>query len=88
MSGALGDTTLTLAVFLVFLAATLLVIYRVSNRNATTSGYYTAGSSFTGAQNGLAISGDFLSAAVCAVGRTQDEQQQPKRQGQQAAAEE
>jgi cation/acetate symporter len=62
-SGALGNTTLTIAVFLVFLAATLLVIYRVSHRNATASSYYTAGSSFTGAQNGLAISGDFLSAA-------------------------
>lgn len=62
-AGALGNTTVTIAAFLIFLAVTLLVIYRVSHRNATAASYYTAGSSFTGPQNGLAISGDFLSAA-------------------------
>ncbi|MBE9373975.1 cation acetate symporter [Saccharopolyspora sp. HNM0983] len=50
------------AVFAVFVLITLIVVYSVSNRG-TTSDYFVAGSSFSGAQNGIALSGDFLSAA-------------------------
>ena len=38
-------------------------MYRVSSGNRTADDYYAAGSSFTGLQNGVALSGDFLSAA-------------------------
>ncbi|CCH33497.1 cation acetate symporter [Actinosynnema sp. NPDC047251] len=61
MTGA--NTALNLGVFGVFVVITLFVVYRVGSRNATASDYYAAGSSFTGPQNGVALSGDFLSAA-------------------------
>jgi cation/acetate symporter len=50
-------------VFGVFVIITLFVVYKASTRNSTTSDYYAAGSAFTGRQNGIALSGDFLSAA-------------------------
>ncbi|GGP62110.1 solute symporter family protein [Saccharothrix coeruleofusca] len=58
-----GNTTVNLVVFGVFVLLTLFVVYRAGSRNATASDYYAAGSSFTGRQNGIALSGDFLSAA-------------------------
>ncbi|PRY29712.1 solute symporter family protein [Umezawaea tangerina] len=58
-----GNTTINITVFAVFVLITLYVVYRASSRNATASDYYAAGSSFTGPQNGIALSGDFLSAA-------------------------
>ncbi|MEV0638542.1 cation acetate symporter [Streptomyces sp. NPDC050619] len=60
---ATGSPTLNLSVFLIFVCITLLIVYKVTNRNQTASDYYAAGSAFTGAQNGIAMSGDFLSAA-------------------------
>ncbi|WP_158882780.1 solute symporter family protein [Amycolatopsis anabasis] len=50
-------------VFSVFVAITLYVVYRASSRNRSTADYYAAGSAFTGRQNGIALSGDYLSAA-------------------------
>ncbi|WP_033440764.1 solute symporter family protein [Saccharothrix sp. NRRL B-16314] len=58
-----GNTAINLGVFSVFVLITLYVVYRAGTRNATASDYYAAGSSFTGPQNGIALSGDFLSAA-------------------------
>ncbi len=58
-----NDPVLNLAVFALFVAITLYVVYRASTRNSSTSDYYAAGSAFTGRQNGIALSGDFLSAA-------------------------
>ncbi|MEU5695977.1 cation acetate symporter [Actinosynnema sp. NPDC020468] len=58
-----GNTVINLSVFAVFVLITLYVVYRAGSRNATASDYYAAGSSFTGPQNGVALSGDFLSAA-------------------------
>ncbi|MCT2585351.1 solute symporter family protein [Actinophytocola gossypii] len=52
-----------MTVFAGFVAITLFVVYRVSHRNTSTSDYYAAGSAFTGSQNGIAITGDYLSAA-------------------------
>jgi cation/acetate symporter len=57
------DPALNIGVFAVFVAITLFVVYRASSGNNTAGDYYTAGGSFTGAQNGVALSGDFLSAA-------------------------
>ncbi len=62
-AGAAGSPTLNLSVFLIFIVITLLIVYKVTNRNQTASDYYAAGSAFTGVQNGIAMSGDFLSAA-------------------------
>ncbi|WP_414937408.1 cation acetate symporter [Amycolatopsis sp. cmx-11-51] len=58
-----NDPVLNIAVFALFVAITLYVVYRASTRNSSTSDYYAAGSAFTGRQNGIALSGDFLSAA-------------------------
>ncbi|GAA1966018.1 cation acetate symporter [Amycolatopsis minnesotensis] len=58
-----SNPVLNTAVFAVFVAITLYVVYRASSRNQSRADYYAAGSSFTGRQNGIALSGDFLSAA-------------------------
>jgi len=61
---AIGNTTLNIVLFLLFVGATLYVVWRVSRTTSTTtSGYFTGDSSFTGTQNGFALAGDFLSAA-------------------------
>jgi cation/acetate symporter len=57
----LNTTAFTL--FLIIVALTLIVTYIASKRTKTTSDFYTAGSSLTGWQNGLAIAGDYMSAA-------------------------
>ena len=50
-------------VFLVFVLATMIIVFRASRNNKTAADYYAAGRSFTGPQNGTAIAGDYLSAA-------------------------
>lgn len=49
--------------FVVFVGATLMITYRASKRNRSASDYYAAGGRITGFQNGLAIAGDYMSAA-------------------------
>jgi cation/acetate symporter len=51
------------SVFAIFVAITLFVVYRASSGRSSRSDYYAAGSAFTGRLNGIALSGDFLSAA-------------------------
>ena len=50
--------------FVVFVAATLGITYWASKRTKTASDFYAAGSGITGTQNGLAIAGDYMSAAT------------------------
>src|SRR3954447_5893125 len=52
-----------LLIFGIVLAITLGVTYWASKRAQGTVGFYAAGRQITGVQNGLAISGDYLSAA-------------------------
>ncbi|WP_433784872.1 solute symporter family protein [Actinomycetospora sp. CA-101289] len=63
MSTQVGSPALNIGIFALFVVVTLLIVYRVSRASNTASDYYAAGSSFTGPQNGIAISGDYLSAA-------------------------
>lgn len=49
--------------FLVFVAATLGITYWAAKKMRSTSDYYAAGGGITGFQNGLAIAGDYMSAA-------------------------
>src|SRR5437763_10378844 len=63
LAAAPGNPAINISVFAVFVLITLIVVYRVSTRKATASDYYAAGASFTGAQNGVALAGDWLSAA-------------------------
>ena len=58
-----GEPLINLAIFLVFVVITLVVVFRASRASRTASDYYAAGRAFTGPQNGIAISGDYLSAA-------------------------
>jgi cation/acetate symporter len=50
-------------IFAIVLSITLGITYWASKRATSTVGFYAAGRQITGAQNGLAISGDYLSAA-------------------------
>ncbi len=50
-------------IFAIVLSITLGITYWASKRAQGTVGFYAAGRQITGAQNGLAISGDYLSAA-------------------------
>ncbi|WP_420732920.1 cation acetate symporter [Brevibacterium luteolum] len=58
-----NNPVLNIAIFLVFVAITMTIVFRVAKRNASASDFYAGGRSFSGPQNGFAISGDYLSAA-------------------------
>ncbi len=60
---ALGSPALNLAIFLSFVAVTLTLVLRASKSNKSAADMYTGGAAFSGRQNGIAISGDYLSAA-------------------------
>ncbi|MBC5857233.1 cation acetate symporter [Campylobacter jejuni] len=51
------------SMFLVFVLATLFITYYSNKKSKSKSGFYTAGGNITGMQNGMAIAGDFMSAA-------------------------
>ena len=50
--------------FFIFVASTLGITYWAANRTKSTSDFYTAGGGISGFQNGLAIAGDYMSAAT------------------------
>ncbi|QXX96894.1 cation/acetate symporter ActP [Serratia marcescens] len=52
-----------IVMFILFVGATLYITYWASKRTRSRQDYYTAGGRITGLQNGLAIAGDFMSAA-------------------------
>jgi cation/acetate symporter len=58
-----SNPTLNIIIFAVFVLITLVIVFRASRNSKTASDYYAAGRAFTGPQNGIAISGDYLSAA-------------------------
>ncbi|MCS5480463.1 cation acetate symporter [Corynebacterium sp. YIM 101645] len=58
-----GNPILNIAVFVVFIVVTMTVVLRAGKTTKEASDFYTGGASFTGTQNGLAIAGDYLSAA-------------------------
>lgn len=49
--------------FVVFIAVTLLITYYSNKKSKSMSAFYTAGGNITSLQNGLAIAGDYMSAA-------------------------
>ena len=61
---AVGNPALNVTIFGLFVVLTLTVVLRVCRGNRTAAQYYTGGSNFTGAQNGVALAGDYLSAAA------------------------
>jgi len=53
-----------IVMFLLFVAGTLSITYWAARRTRTAKEFYTAGGGITGFQNGLAIAGDYMSAAT------------------------
>jgi len=53
-----------IGMFMVFVLSTLGITYWASTRTKTTADFYTAGGGITGFQNGMAIAGDYMSAAT------------------------
>ncbi|MDX3005700.1 cation acetate symporter [Kribbella solani] len=58
-----GNRTLTISLFTAVVAVTLYITWWASRQNKTAADYYAGGRSFSGAQNGLAVAGDYMSAA-------------------------
>ncbi|MFJ8915864.1 cation acetate symporter [Amycolatopsis sp. NPDC102389] len=58
-----SSPALNITIFGLFVVVTLFVVFRASRNTKTASDYYAAGRAFTGPQNGVAIAGDYLSAA-------------------------
>ncbi len=63
LPGAVGSVGLNLAIFAVFVLVTLAAVYRAGHSTRTAAEFYAAGRTLTGMQNGVAIAGDYLSAA-------------------------
>lgn len=62
-AGQLGNPAINIGIFVAFVIVTLAIVIRVSRRNTNATEYFTGGHAFTGRQNGVAIAGDYLSAA-------------------------
>jgi cation/acetate symporter len=54
---------LTISLFVAFVAVTLYITFWASRHTKTATDFYAGGRSFSGVQNGIAISGDYMSAA-------------------------
>ncbi len=64
MTTTLGSfNPVAVAFFLVFISVTLGITYWAAKKTRSTQDYYTAGGEISGFQNGLALAGDFMSAA-------------------------
>ena len=62
-SAVVGTPALNFLIFFFFVVVTLVIAVSVAGGNRTTTDYYAGGRAFTGWQNGIAIGGDYLSAA-------------------------
>ena len=60
---AAGNPMLNIAIFGAFIVVTLYIVTRAGKTTNESADFYTGGASFSGTQNGLAIAGDYLSAA-------------------------
>jgi len=58
-----GNPAANIGIFALFVVITMIVVIRASKKNATADEFFTGGRSFSGPQNGIAIAGDYLSAA-------------------------
>ncbi len=58
-----GNPALNITIFGIFVLITLAIVIRASKNNRSAADFYAGGRAFTGRQNGIAIAGDYLSAA-------------------------
>ena len=63
VTAEVGKPAVNIAIFVFFIAVTLVIAVRAAGKNRTAADYYAGGRAFTGPQNGIAIGGDYLSAA-------------------------
>ncbi|MFF7364118.1 sodium/solute symporter [Streptomyces sp. NPDC008125] len=61
--GASDHRTLIITLFAVFVVATLFITVWAGRQTKSAADFYAGGRQFTGFQNGLAVSGDYMSAA-------------------------
>ncbi len=59
----IGEPAVNISIFGVFVLITLVITFRASRNNKSAADFYAAGRNISGTQNGLAIAGDYLSAA-------------------------
>ena len=59
----MGLNIIAILMFVLFVGLTIYITYWAAKKTQTAKSFYTAGGDITGFQNGLAISGDFMSAA-------------------------
>ena len=52
-----------LLMFLIFIVITLVITWWAARRSSGASAYFAAGRRITGWQNGIAVAGDYMSAA-------------------------
>ena len=62
-AGTIGEPAVNISIFGVFVLITLVITFRASRNNKSAADFYAAGRNISGTQNGLAIAGDYLSAA-------------------------
>ena len=63
LAEAVGEPAVNIAIFVAFVAVTMFVVIRASKNNSSAADFFTGGRGFSGPQNGIAIAGDYLSAA-------------------------
>lgn len=59
----IGNPVANMAIFAAFVMITLYVVIRAGRKKSSAAEFFTGGREFTGPQNGIAIAGDYLSAA-------------------------
>jgi cation/acetate symporter len=62
-SETIGNPVANIGIFALFVVITLFIVIKASRKNQTADQFFTGGRSFSGPQNGIAIAGDYLSAA-------------------------
>ncbi|WP_197415298.1 cation acetate symporter [Mycobacterium sp. M26] len=62
-SSTIGNPAVNISIFVAFVIITLVIVIRASRSNTNATEFFTAGHAFSGPQNGIAIAGDYLSAA-------------------------
>jgi cation/acetate symporter len=62
-AGRIGNPAVNISIFVTFVVITLFIVIRASRSNTNATEFFTGGRAFSGPQNGIAIAGDYLSAA-------------------------
>ncbi|MCI9888186.1 cation acetate symporter [Micrococcales bacterium 31B] len=63
MQTDVGNPIFNLAIFATFVIVTMAIVLKASKKNTSAADFYAGGRAFDGRQNGIAIAGDYLSAA-------------------------